>query len=84
MKLAEQIHEERHRFETFYGRKPDSVYLGYDQIAEIDAMVEELRKFNMIVQAESRQEETFMGMRVLRVKAQSHLGFGLEQPSPCG
>lgn len=84
MNIADEILEERGRFFGLYGHHPDYVYLGHKQAAEIDAMIEQCRRFGLIAQGTPLPRAKFHGMQIFRVDADSHLSFGVAQPSPCG
>lgn len=85
MKIATLIRDESHRFQAFYGVKPTLVFIGTRQAAEIDAMVAGLREMGLLMEgAPLSPRARIDGMDVFRVDADSHLSFGVEQPSPCG
>ncbi len=85
MTLRQQIYEERGRFISFYGRDPNSVFLGTKQMKQIDEMVEELRQMGLLVKENiPLARPRIDGMYIYRVDADNHISFGLDQPSPCG
>jgi len=83
MTLTEQIREGRYRFEAFYGRRPDAIYIGDKQAAEIDELFERLKALGYVTDKPAKRA-TIDGLTIYRVEAENHLGFGLELPSPCG
>lgn len=85
MKISELITEESHRYEVFYGHKPEYIFLGHRQLTEIDEMVAEMGRFGLLIRSsEPPPRATYRGMQIFRVDADSHLSFGVAQPSPCG
>ncbi len=84
MKIQMQILEEAARFSAFYGSRPEHVFIGRSQAAEIDQMVAEMVKLGLMVQGAPQPRAKFSGMEIYRVDAESHLSFGYAQPSPCG
>ncbi len=84
MSLSSQIIEESARFIAFYGRRPDCVFIGVKQQEEIDAMIEGLATFGLYSKTAPKMRATICGLPIYRVDAESHLSFGLDQPSPCG
>ena len=83
-KIRSLITEEAYRFQSFYGRKPDHVFLGVKEVAEIDAMVRELQAMGMLVAGRPVPRPQIDGMEIFYLSVETHLSFGLEQPSPCG
>lgn len=83
-KIRSLITEEAHRFQAFYGHRPDHVFLGVMEMAEIDAMVKELQALGMLVAGTPVPRPRLDGMEIFTLPVETHLSFGLEQPSPCG
>lgn len=79
------IIEEAHRFSSFYGHTPKMIFLGRNQAEELDEILAAAMRFGVWkgVLLESVRP-VYLGMAIYRVDADSHLSFGLEQPSPCG
>lgn len=85
MKISELITEELYRFRSATSLNPDFIFLGSEQVAEIEDLVAEMMRFGLWgPSAQPIPRATFMGMQIFRVDAQSHLSFGTRQPSPCG
>lgn len=79
MNIIEEINEEMARFMSFYNHKPDRLYLGMEQACRLDSF-----RSLFVTDPTVHQRETFMNMTVVRVMPKSHIGFGLETPSPAG
>lgn len=82
--IVNQVMDGRARFLAFYGHTPEMVFIGHNQASEIDTLIADVRKLGLVDSATALPRATICGMKVFRVDADSHLSFGMEQPSPCG
>lgn len=84
MKIIDLIHEEAGRFQAAYDFRPDFVFIGAKQAREIDDLINQMRTLGLIEDGNPLPRATIFGMKIFKVDAESHLSFGVEQPSPCG
>lgn len=77
--MCEKIFIELKRVSSYAGKSPECMYLS-DDVYKI--LLRELRTFRLIKELDQIwEDDTYLGIRVIRVRARGYIGFGLPKHS---